>query len=161
VALTYKDVADILKIIDASKLDEIVIEMDGVKLQVRRGANGQPSLAPVAAAAPALPSASAPGSIQSPRAATNPAANPSASQLAGHAVRSPMVGTFYRAPSPNDPPFVEVGRDVKRGDTLCLIEVMKLFTTITADQDGRVAHILPGNGDLVEFDQILFVIDPA
>ena len=76
-------------------------------------------------------------------------------------VRSPMVGTFYRAPSPNDPPFVEVGTKVKRGDPLCLIEVMKLFTTITADQDGCIAHVLPGNGDLVEFDQLLFVIEPA
>jgi len=68
---------------------------------------------------------------------------------------------FYRAPSPKDPPFVEVGSKVKRGDPLCLIEVMKLFTTIAADRDGRIAQILPANGDLVEFDQVLFVVEPA
>ena len=77
------------------------------------------------------------------------------------AVRSPMVGVFYRAPSPKDPPFVEAGSKVKRGDPLCLIEVMKLFTTIAADRDGRIAQILPVNGDLVEFDQVLFVVEPA
>ena len=71
-----------------------------------------------------------------------------------------MVGVFYRAPSPKDPPFVEVGSKVKRGDPLCLIEVMKLFTTIAADRDGRIAQILPANGDLVEFDQVLFVVEP-
>jgi biotin carboxyl carrier protein len=72
-----------------------------------------------------------------------------------------MLGSFYRAPSPKDPPFVEVGSLVKRGDPLCLIEVMKLFTTISADTDGQIAQILPANGDLVEFDQILFLIESA
>ena len=158
-SLTYKDVADILKIIDASQLDEIAIEMDGMKLHVRRSAGGgATSLVPAPATTPISPVM--PAAMQ-----TNPApkANPAApvQLLAGHAVRSPMVGTFYRAPSPSEPPFVEVGRQVKSGDTLCLIEVMKLFTTIITDREGRVTQILPDNGDLVEFDQILFVIDPA
>jgi acetyl-CoA carboxylase biotin carboxyl carrier protein len=74
-------------------------------------------------------------------------------------VRSPMVGTFYRAPSPKDPPFVEIGSIVRMGDPLCVIEVMKLFTTISADREGKIASIFPGNAELVEFDQPLFEIE--
>ena len=70
-----------------------------------------------------------------------------------------MVGTFYRAPSPEAPPFVEVGSLVEKGQALCLIEVMKLFTTIYAERAGRVVQIGPDNGDLVEFGQRLFVIE--
>ena len=156
-ALTYKDVADILKIIDASKLDEVVIEMDGIKLQVRRGASSDAMPLSATPAASSIPS-SAPVAMSAPAKPSPVASTP---QHTGHAVRSPMLGTFYRAPSPSEPPFVEAGSEVKRGDTLCLIEVMKLFTTITADLDGRITHILPANGDLVEFDQILFVIEPT
>jgi biotin carboxyl carrier protein len=72
-----------------------------------------------------------------------------------------MVGTFYRAPSPDAPPFVEVGSIVSKGQPLCLIEVMKLFTTIYAERDGRVAYIGAENGAFVEFGQALFVFDPA
>ena len=156
--LSYKDVAEIIKIIDASKLDEFVIEIDGAKMHLRRGASGSIGTSPAIPAAPMQ----APSSSPSPKVAAAPnkvAPSATTQQFAGHAVRSPMVGTFYRAPSPKDPPFVEVGGIVKRGDPLCLVEVMKLFTTISADQDGRIAHILPANGDLVEFDQVLFVIE--
>jgi len=72
-----------------------------------------------------------------------------------------MVGTFYRAPSPETPPFVEIGSVVKKGQPLCLIEVMKLFTTVYAEQDGRVAHIGAENGELVEYGRTLFVLEPA
>jgi acetyl-CoA carboxylase biotin carboxyl carrier protein len=166
VPLTYKEVAEIIKIIDASNLDELVIEMDGAKMHIRRNAAGGPTAASPASLASSsavsdarpvdTPVAEAPAAARSSKAAT-PAAD-----LGGNAaVRSPMVGVFYRAPSPNDPPFVEVGSKIKRGDPLCLIEVMKLFTTIAADRDGRIAQILPVNGDLVEFDQVLFVVEPA
>lgn len=155
--LTYKDVADIIKIIDASKLDEIAIEIDGVKMHVRRGASGTTTAMLPTSTASARASATSSAVVASEATVAEPkrAATP---HPAGHTVRSPMIGVFYRAPSPKDPPFVEVGTIVKRGDPLCLVEVMKLFTTISADRDGRVTHILPGNGDLVEFDQPLFVI---
>jgi acetyl-CoA carboxylase biotin carboxyl carrier protein len=165
VPLTYKEVAEIIKIIDASNLDELVIEMDGAKMHIRRNAGGGPAAASpaslsstsaVSAAKPVAPAAEAPAGARSSKAAT-----PAADLDGNAAVRSPMVGVFYRAPSPKDPPFVEVGSKIKRGDPLCLIEVMKLFTTITADRDGRISQILPANGDLVEFDQILFVVEPA
>lgn len=72
-----------------------------------------------------------------------------------------MVGTFYRAPSPDAPPFVEVGSAVDIGQPLCVIEVMKLFTTIYADRAGTIAEIPIGNGELVEFDQVIFVIQDS
>jgi acetyl-CoA carboxylase biotin carboxyl carrier protein len=165
VPLTYKDVADIIKIIDASKLEEVVIEIDGARIHIRRGAAGTRAVTlPTAATPDGAPAQAASAAATPPKAAniSRKGASAAAAQVpAGHAVRSPMVGTFYRAPSPQDPPFVDVGSVVKRGDPLCLIEVMKLFTTITADRDGRITHILPANGDAVEFDQVLLVIEPT
>jgi acetyl-CoA carboxylase biotin carboxyl carrier protein len=76
-------------------------------------------------------------------------------------VAAPMVGTFYRAPAPDAPSFVDVGAAVRKGQPLCLIEVMKLFTTIASEHDGRVVAIGAENGELVEYGRTLFVIDPA
>jgi acetyl-CoA carboxylase biotin carboxyl carrier protein len=76
----------------------------------------------------------------------------------GHVVKAPMVGTFYRAGSPGSPPFVEVGQAVKKGDTLCIIEAMKLMNEIESDADGVIKAILVENGQPVEFDQPLFII---
>ncbi|MDQ9171278.1 acetyl-CoA carboxylase biotin carboxyl carrier protein [Oxalobacteraceae bacterium R-40] len=108
--------------------------------------------------------ASAPMHHQSsPATAQNPApsaiaAAPAAPELQGHIVKSPMVGTFYRASSPGSPAFVEVGSSVKEGDTLCIIEAMKLLNEIDADASGVIKQILVENGQPVEFGQPLFVI---
>jgi acetyl-CoA carboxylase biotin carboxyl carrier protein len=77
----------------------------------------------------------------------------------GHAVKSPMVGTFYRASSPGGKPFVELGQEVKEGEPICIIEAMKIMNEIEADKSGRVAQILAENGQAVEFGQPLFIID--
>lgn len=79
--------------------------------------------------------------------------------IEGHQVRSPMVGTLYLSPSPDASPFVAVGQSVKVGDTLCIVEAMKMFNEIEADRAGKIAAILIGNGDPVEFDQPLFIIE--
>jgi acetyl-CoA carboxylase biotin carboxyl carrier protein len=99
-------------------------------------------------AAPAAPSA-APAAVAAPAAAAEPT---------GHVVKSPMVGTFYRASAPGAPAFIEVGSTVKEGDTLCIIEAMKLLNEIDADVSGTVTQILVENGQPVEFGQPLFVI---
>ena len=93
-----------------------------------------------------------------PAAAPAPAAPVEAPMPAGHAVKSPMVGTFYRAPSPGAAVFVEVGAQVKEGDTLCIIEAMKLLNEIESDKTGTVLEILVENGQPVEYGQPLFVI---
>ena len=76
-------------------------------------------------------------------------------------VTAPMVGTFYRAPSPDAAPFVEIGSIVAKGQPICMIEVMKLFTTINSEVAGRVVHIGANNGELVEYGQMIFVVEPT
>ena len=159
-ALSYKDVADIVKIIDASNCDEFIVELGDTKIVLRRGTNGTESTtAPLA-----------PRPMQQPLARSQPnpapsAAVPSNQEARGSAdsstsvMRSPMVGTFYRAPSPKDPPFVDIGSTVKIGDPLCVIEVMKLFTTVESDRAGRISAIYASNAELVEFSQPLFRIE--
>lgn len=78
---------------------------------------------------------------------------------AGHKVRSPMVGTMYTSPSPDAPAFVSIGQTVKVGDTLCIIEAMKMFNEIESDRNGKITAILVSNGDPIEYDQPLFVIE--
>ncbi|KTC86146.1 MULTISPECIES: acetyl-CoA carboxylase biotin carboxyl carrier protein [Legionella] len=77
----------------------------------------------------------------------------------GHKVRSPMVGTMYTSPSPDAPPFVTIGQNVKVGDTLCIVEAMKMFNEIEADRTGKVVDVLVANGDPIEYDQPLFIIE--
>jgi acetyl-CoA carboxylase biotin carboxyl carrier protein len=100
------------------------------------------------------PAAAAPGAIDAPAAPATPAA--AAPQ--GHVVTSPMVGTFYRAPSPGADPFVQVGDTVKEGQTICIIEAMKLLNEIESDKSGVVKEILVENGQAVEYGQPLFVV---
>jgi len=161
VSLSYDDIAEILKIIDGSSCEELIVETGDLKLVVRRNNAGNaysPSHDVVAPAAKTLsspePAASAPSDTPALRQTRAKAAH----QVE---VTAPMVGTFYRAPSPDAPPFVEIGQSVRKGDPLCLIEVMKLFTTIASEHDGRIAQIGAENAELVEYGSTLFVIEPA
>ena len=154
-SLSYDEIADILKIIDGSSCDELVLETPDTKLIVRRRSTASGSASADMRSSEAAP-ATTPAVSAPPRAA--PAA-PTGEGL--HVVRAPMVGTFYRAPSPGAPPFVEVGQAVRKGDPLGLIEVMKLFTTIYAEIDGRVTEIGAENAAPVEYGQMLFTIEPA
>ena len=159
--LTFKEVSEIMKIIDASEAEEIVLELEGFKLAVRRSGAASPSIT-AAAPAPATPSAAAPTTGQPAPAQPAPSVTPAATGAieAGAQVRAPMVGSFYRRPSPDQPPFVEVGAKVEAGDPLCLIEVMKLYTTIEAPVSGTIKQIAVEDEQLVDFDQVLFVIAP-
>ena len=157
-SLRFDDIAEILKIIDSSSCDEVVVETGDVRLVVRRnGAAGQQAALlngrPLSNAPGAAPAAGgvAPAVTAPPQIAT------ATGQIE---VAAPMVGTFYRAPSPDAPAFVEVGTMVKAGQPLCLIEVMKLFTTINSEASGRVTQIGADNGELVEYGRTLFVIEP-
>lgn len=156
----FEDVAEIVKVIDSSSCDELLIETAEIKLMLRRrgaaaaapGGVGAPSAAAVAPPEPR----SAGSNLRAPtRTAPPPEGEPD-----GVVITAPMVGMFYRSPSPDAPPYVELGSVVRRGDPLCLIEVMKLFTTIEAPCDGRVLEIGAENGALVEYNQMLFVLGP-
>lgn len=160
-SLTYDEIAEIIKLIDSSSCDELVVETGDIKLVVRR--NG----ASAGAAAEYVERGSAPVTVspaapRKARAAAPKVAAAAADAAAGQIeVAAPMVGTFYRAPSPEAKAFVDVGDVVGVGDPLCLIEVMKLFTTINAEVAGRIVQIGAENGELVEYGRTLFVIEPS
>ena len=164
-ALSFKEVAEILKLIDASDCEEVILELDGTRLVVRRngGATASPPRAESPTAAPPAREAAhaAPAGAQAPPApSASPAPTAPAVESGLTEVRAPMVGTFYRRPSPDEPAFVEVGAKVSAGDPVCLIEVMKLFTTIEAPVAGTVEAIQTEDATLVEFNQLLFLIRP-
>ena len=152
--LSYDEVSQIIKLIDGSSCDEFILETEDIKLVVRRrGADGAAAIdaaqdsGTIFVGSPAQHQPAQPG--QQPASASSP-----------HVVSAPMVGTFYRSPSPGAPPFVEIGSKVKKGDPICIIEVMKLFTTIHAEWSGTVKEIGAENAELVEYGQMLFVIAP-
>lgn len=137
----------LIDLVEESGIAEIEVTEGEEKVRITRTI----AAAPVPAAAPAVTPSSA------PVAASAPAAAPAARDLSD-AQKSPMVGTFYRAPGPNAAPFVEVGQQVKAGDTLCIIEAMKLMNEIEAEKSGTVKEILVENGTPVEFGEPLFII---
>lgn len=149
-----KDIA--LQLMDAlasKKLGEVSIEAEGVKIKVKASAP-----APVIAAAPAASPAPAAQSA-APAASAEPETAPADDIPAGTQVKSPLVGTFYSSPSPDEPPFVLAGQEVKEGDTLCIIEAMKVMNEIKAPCSGKVVRIMAQPGDLVEYNQLLCVIE--
>ena len=144
------------------KLIELLEESDVAEIEIHEGEESvrisRHGSLPVAAAAPAImPQAPAP-TPQAPVAAA-PSTDDTAEEIEGHAVRSPMVGTFYRSPSPGSKPFVEVGQQVSVGDTLCIIEAMKILNQIESDKSGTVKQILVENGEPVEYNEPLYIID--
>ena len=168
-ALSYREVAEILKIIDASACDELILELEGTKLVVRRGGAGNGNAGAGMVGSPRSISPDSDSTTTNTGAAAAPASTPPVTKQAAAQerredglleMRAPMVGTFYRAPSPAEPPFVNIGDQVQVGDPLCLIEIMKLYTTIEAQHAGRIAEIGADTGTLVEYDQLLFVIEP-
>ncbi|MDC5822074.1 acetyl-CoA carboxylase biotin carboxyl carrier protein [Vibrio europaeus] len=151
---------DIRKI---KKLIELVEESGIAELEISEGEESV-RISRNGAAAPVAPIqyAAAPAPVAAPAAAPAPVAAPEAAAPAtpaGHQVLSPMVGTFYRSPSPDAKSFVEVGQTVSAGDTLCIVEAMKMMNQIEADKSGVVTAILVEDGQPVEFDQPLVVIE--
>ena len=146
----------LIDLVQESGIGEIEITEGEEKVRICRQAPGG---APVIMAAPGMQpmSYAAPAPQPASPAAPAPAAPPA--EPKGHQLKSPMVGTFYRAPSPGAPPFVEVGQSVTKGQTLCIIEAMKLLNEIESDVSGAVKAILVENGQPVEYGQPLFTIE--
>ena len=151
------DLRKLKKLIDLvqdSGIAELEITEGEEKVRISRTPPGGVTYA----APPMMQAYAAPVQGVAPAAAPESAAAPAAAQADGHAVKSPMVGTFYRAPSPGAKPFVEVGQSVNAGDTLCIIEAMKLMNEIEADVGGIVKAILVESGHPVEYGEPLFII---
>ncbi|TDX99589.1 acetyl-CoA carboxylase biotin carboxyl carrier protein [Thiohalophilus thiocyanatoxydans] len=150
--MDIRKVKKLIELLEESGIAEIEIKEGEESVRISRsGPNAPMMAAPAPQPAPAAAPAAAPA----------PAAEESSGEAAlpeGHVVKSPMVGTLYRAPSPGATPFVEVGQQVNAGDTLCIIEAMKLLNQIEADKGGTIKAILVENGQPVEYDEPLFVI---
>jgi acetyl-CoA carboxylase biotin carboxyl carrier protein len=142
----------LIALLEESDVAEIEIHEGEESVRISRYSSQAPVMAAMPAAAPVAPA---------PAAAAAPAAEPSSEPAvpSGHEVTSPMVGTFYRAPSPGAKPFVEVGQQVSVGDTLCIIEAMKMLNHIEADKSGKIVAVLVENGQPIEYGQPLFVIE--
>lgn len=145
----------LIDLVEESGIAEIEVTEGEEKVRITRSTAPQQAI--YAAPASIHHAAPAPAAPATPAAAPAPAA-PAARNLE-NAQKSPMVGTFYRAPSPTSPPFVEVGQAVKAGDTLCIIEAMKLMNEIEAEKSGTVKEILVENGHPVEYGEPLFIIE--
>lgn len=148
--MDIRKVKKLIELLEESNINEIEIKEGEESVRISRGTSV--TAAPVAYAPPAAPVAAAP---VAPVAAAPAAEAPSHT---GHVVTSPMVGTFYRSPSPSSPMFIEVGQTVKVGDVICIVEAMKMMNQIEADKAGVVEAILAEDGQPVEFDQPLVTI---
>jgi acetyl-CoA carboxylase biotin carboxyl carrier protein len=143
----------LIDLVQESGIGEIEITEGEEKVRISRQAPGTPMMM----AAPPMQAVGVAGGMQSAPAAA-PATAPEP-EPKGHALKSPMVGTFYRAPSPGAPSFVEIGQSVSKGQTLCIIEAMKLLNEIESDATGTIKAILVENGQPVEYGQPLFLIE--
>ena len=150
--MDIRKVKKLIELLEKSCVAEIEIHEGEESVRISRYGAAAPAVAPVAA----IPVAAAPVPVAAePAAAAAPAENiPS-----GHEITAPMVGTFYRAPSPGASSFVEVGQQVKEGDTLCIIEAMKMLNQIESDHTGKVVAIQVENGQPIEYGQPLFIIE--
>jgi acetyl-CoA carboxylase biotin carboxyl carrier protein len=155
--MDIRKVKKLIELLEESNIDEIEIKEGEESVRISRN-SAQAAASAAASYAPPQYAAPPPPPAPAPAAAPAEAAPAEAPATSGHTVRSPMVGTFYRSPSPSSPPFVEVGGTVKVGDVICIVEAMKMMNQIEADKAGTIEAILVENGEPVEFDQPLVSI---
>nr|WP_321221385.1 acetyl-CoA carboxylase biotin carboxyl carrier protein [uncultured Psychroserpens sp.] len=161
--MDIKEIQNLIKFVAKSGASEVKLEMDDIKITIRTGADDKgesttyvqqiPVNQPVAQALPAA--------AQPVATVTTEAAPAVAEDSKYITIKSPIIGTFYRKPSPDKPMFVEVGTPIGEGDVLCVIEAMKLFNEIESEVSGKIVKILVDDASPVEFDQPLFLVDPS
>ena len=163
--MDIKEIQNLIKFVAKSGAHEVKLEMEDFKITIKTAADQivpeqQTIVQHLPATAPAVAAAPAPA----PASSTNEAkADAPADAATDHliTIKSPIIGTFYRKPSPDKPNFVEVGSTIAQGDVLCVIEAMKLFNEIESEHSGKIVKILVDDASPVEFDQPLFLIDPS
>ena len=150
--MDIRKIKKLIDLIEESDIAEIEISEGEESVRISRYSANIAVAQPAAYAAPAIAAAPVPASAPA-------AAAPVEEKITGHAVKSPMVGTFYRSASPDSAPFVEIGQSVTAGQTLCIIEAMKILNQIEADKSGKIKQILVENAHPVEYGQTLFIIE--
>jgi acetyl-CoA carboxylase biotin carboxyl carrier protein len=160
--MDIKDIQNLIKFVAKSGASEVKLEMEDIKITIKTGGEADRAETSVYPAPHAVVHA-APAALQAPApvAAAPAAATPAAENDKYITVKSPIIGTFYRKPSPDKSVFVEVGDTVSPGGVLCVIEAMKLFNEIESEVSGKIVKVLVDDSSPVEFDQPLFLIDPA
>jgi acetyl-CoA carboxylase biotin carboxyl carrier protein len=160
--MDIKEIQNLIKFVAKSGASEVKLEMDDIKITIRTGSDSDTTIVQQ------IPMQAAPiGQPQAPVQAAIPVQEiPAAPAVAAEdskyiTIKSPIIGTFYRKPSPDKPVFVEVGTDIKEGDVLCVIEAMKLFNEIESEISGKIVKVLVDDSSPVEFDQPLFLVDPS
>lgn len=162
--MDIKEIQSLIKFVAKSGASEVKLEMEDIKITIRTGTVGSTpettyvQQVPIAAA-PVVPAAPAPAP-QVETTISTPAA-PAEDDSKYITIKSPIIGTFYRKPSPDKPVFVEVGDSINTGDVLCVIEAMKLFNDIESEVSGKIVKVLVEDSSPVEFDQPLFLVDPS
>ena len=161
--MKVKELIELMSFISDSELNEVKLEMDEIKLSVKKNVevetrfveNSAPQIIQAAAPIAAAPAPVAAAPVETPAA---PAASGNENYIT---VKSPMIGTFYRSANPESPSFAEVGDSISTGQTVCIIEAMKLFNEIESEVSGKIVQVLVEDATPVEFDQPLFLVDPS
>ena len=160
--MDIKEIQSLIKFVAKSGASEVKLEMEDIKITIR---TGDSSSTPETTIVQQIPMAQAPMATAPVPVATEAPAQPATPAAEDDSkyitIKSPIIGTFYRKPSPDKPSFVEVGHDINKGDVLCVIEAMKLFNDIESEVSGKVVKILVDDSSPVEFDQPLFLVDPS
>ncbi|WP_158841122.1 acetyl-CoA carboxylase biotin carboxyl carrier protein [Polaribacter sp. L3A8] len=159
--MDIKEIQNLIKFVAKSGASEVKLEMEDVKITIRTGSGKTETTIVQAAPMAGIPQVAAPVAAQ-PVATADAVAPQAENENSKYiTVKSPIIGTFYRKPSPDKPNFVEVGTEISEGDTVCVIEAMKLFNEIESEISGKVVKILVDDSSPVEFDQPLFLVDPS
>lgn len=157
--MNITQIQDLIKFVAKSGVSEVEIEQKDFKITIKTPGKGKQEFVQVTAA----PVVAAPAPVAMPAAAPAPAPAPAAPATPSNLIeiKSPMIGTFYRSASPDKPAFVEVGDTIKAGDKVCIVEAMKLFNEIESEVSGKIVKILVNDSSPIEFDQPLFLVEPA
>ncbi|MDC1161990.1 acetyl-CoA carboxylase biotin carboxyl carrier protein [Tenacibaculum sp.] len=162
--MDIKEIQNLIKFVAKSGASEVKLEMEDVKITIKTGSEKTETTIVQAAPIAAVPHVAAPIAATQPIASA-PAATANTTNTDDDSkyltIKSPIIGTFYRKPAPDKPTFVEVGTEVKVGDTVCVIEAMKLFNEIESEISGKIVKVLVDDSSPVEFDQPLFLVDPS
>jgi len=158
--MDVKEIQQLIKFVAKSGASEVKLEIEDLKITIKTGSAHKSSDATYIQQAPvaAAPVAAAPVAVEPIAAPVKASSDDNSSYIT---VKSPIIGTFYRRPSPDKPNFVEVGSSISEGDALCVIEAMKLFNEIESEVSGKIVKVLVDDASPVEFDQPLFLVDPS
>jgi len=161
--MDFKQIQELIRMINKSNIGEVTIEEKGFKVSIKQKQDAPQHIVPAQTPVYTQPSSvqAAPSSPASAPSAEKPKTNPEPSPSTLITIKSPMIGTFYRSPSPDVPSFVNVGDEVTPGKVVCIIEAMKLFNEIESEIKGKIVKVIIDDASPVEYDQPLFLVDPA